>query len=129
MRISNKKTTAKVGRPSIRSFTVRRSDSHFTLSAKTANDLGLHVGMVVNILFVGKDMYLCLDAKQGFTLFGYKNGQKHTSFACTAKHEAPKLLDRVNAAKVATFLLAAKAEKINGFTCCYKIISTPLRID
>lgn len=128
MRIANKKTTAKVGRPSLRSFTVRRSDSHFTLSAKTANDLGLHAGMIVNILFIGKDMYLCLDAKLGFTLFGYKNGQKYTSFAYTAKYEAPKMLERANATKVATFLIAANAEKINGCTC-YKIISTPLRVD
>lgn len=127
MKIENKKTAARRGRPSLRSFTVRRSDSHFVLSAKTANDLGLHAGMIVNILFIGKDMYFCLDAKQGFTLFGYKNGRKYTSFAYTAKYEAPKILERANATKVATFLIAANAEKINGQTC-YKIIA-PLRVD
>lgn len=128
MKIANKKNAARVGRPSLRSFTVRRSDHHFTFSTKTANDLGLHVGMILNILYVGKDMFLCVDAKQGFKLFGYKNGQKHLSYALTAKFEAPKMLDRVNAAKVATFLIGASPEKINGCTC-FKIISTPLRID
>lgn len=128
MKIDNKKTTAKVGRPSLRSMTVRRSDHHITFGAKTANDLHLNVGTKINILFKGKEMYLCTDTENGCTLFGYKNGLKYSSFACTAKNIVPIILDSVNAEKVATFLIGANAEKINGCTC-FKIISTPLRID
>lgn len=128
MKIANKKTTARRGRPSLRSITVRRSDYHITFSAKTANDLGLCLGNKVNILFVGKEIYLSIDSADGFKLFGYKNGYQYTSFACTANYPAIKILDSVNAAKVATFLLAANSTTING-CICYKVIETPLRID
>lgn len=128
MKISNKKTTAKVGRPSFRSITLRRSDYHITFGSKTAKDLNLSIGINVNIIFVGKEMYLSIDSENGYKLFGYKNGLKYTSFACTAKNIVPNILDTANAQKVATFLLAANAEKINGCKC-YKVINTPLRID
>lgn len=128
MKIANKKTNARVGRPSLRSLTVRRSDYHITFGAKTANDLYLSIGTKINILFVGKEMYLCINSVNGFKLFGYKNGQKISSFACTAKNIVPIILDSVNAEKVATFLIAANAEKVNGCKC-YKVISTPLRVD
>ena len=128
MKIENKKTAAKVGRPSLRSITLRRSDYHITFSAKTAKDLGLNVGTKVNIFFDRKEMYLCVDTKNGCTIFGYRNGQKFTSFACTAKNIVPIILDAANAEKVATFLIAANAENINGCNC-HKVIKTPLRVD
>ena len=117
-----------VGRPSLRSFTVRRSDSHITFSAKTANDLGLCLGSKISILLTDKEMYLCIDVENGFKLFGYKNGSKYSSFACTAKNIASRILDNVKATKVASFLVAANSTIINGCKC-YKIIKTPLRID
>lgn len=128
MKVSNKKTAAKVGRPSHRSFTVRRSDHHLTFSVKTAIDLGLNLGTKIGIIFSGKDMYLCPDMENGYKLFGYKNGLKYSSFACTANYTAIQILDNVKATKVATFLIAANSEQVNGQKC-YKVISTPLRID
>lgn len=127
MVISNKNKRS-VGRPSLRSITIRRSDFHITFGAKTANDLGLNIGTKINILYVGKEMYLSIDSANGFKLFGYKNGLKYSSFAVTAKNIVPNILDSVKAQKVATFLLAANSEIINGCTC-YKIINTPLRVD
>lgn len=128
MKIANKKTTSKVGRPSLRSFTARRSDHHITFSSKTANELGLEIGMKVNISFDGKNTYLCFSSEYGCILYGYKNGKQYTSYACTANNAATKLLDSINATKVATFLIAANYEIINGYKC-YKVISTPLRVD
>ena len=128
MKIENKKTAARRGRPSLRSITVRRSDYHITFGAKTAIDLGLNIGSKIDILFVGKDMYICTDTENGYKLFGYKNGLNYSSFACTANYTAIKILDNVKANKVATFLIAANSENINGCKC-YKVIGTPLRVD
>jgi len=128
MIIASKKTTAKRGRPSYRSVTLRRSDSHIIFSAKAVNDLGLCKGMLVNIISDNKDMYICTNVENGYKLFGYMNGLKYTTLSITAKEAVKTALDSVNAAKVGTFLIAANSEVINGYKC-HKIISTPLRID
>lgn len=128
MKISNQKTTATVGRPSVRSCTMRRSDKHVTFSVKTALELGINAGDKVQFVTKGKDTYLCLNAVDGLTVFGYRNGQRYTSFAVTAKNLVPGFLNAVNAEKVASFMIAANSSIIDGKKA-YKVISIPLRID
>lgn len=128
MIIDNKKTKARRGRPSVSSCTFRRSDYHITFSTKTAKDLNLCLGVMIDVISNKKDMYLCINENKGFRLFGYKNGLKHISFAITAKHIVLSILDSINAQKAASFIIAAKSEMINGCKC-YKIINTPLRVD
>lgn len=128
MKIANKKKIARVGRPSVRSCTFRRSDKHITFSVKTASDLNIKMGCKVSFIAKDKELYLCPDSKSGYSVFGYKNGDKFTSFACTAKDIVISLLDSVKAVKVAVFMIGANYEQINGQKC-YKVIGTPLRID
>lgn len=128
MKISNQKTIANVGRPSVRSCTMRRSDKHVTFSVKTASELGINAGDKVQFVTEGKDTYLCLNANDGLTVFGYKNGQRYTSFAVTAKNFVPGFLDEAKAEKVATFMIAANSYIIDELIA-YKIIKIPLRID
>ncbi len=117
-----------VGRPSFRSFTVRRSDFHITFAAKAVKDLQLNVGTKIGIIFKDNDMFICPDSENGVKLFGYQNGQKYTSLTCTAKNIVPLILDKAKAVKVASFMIAANGEQVNGQTY-YKVIGTPLRID
>ena len=128
MKIANKKEIARVGRPSVRSCTFRRSDKHITFSVKTAMDLNIKIGCKVSFVVKDKDLYLCPGTIDGYSVFGYKNGDKFTSFACTSKDTVISLLDSVNAVKVAVFMIAANSELVNGQKC-YKVIHTPLRID
>lgn len=117
-----------VGRPSLRSLTVRRSDFHITFATKAVNDLNLCVGTKIEFIFRDKDLFLCPGTESGSKLFGYQNGQKYTSLTCTGKKIVPLILDNVKAFKVASFMIAANSEQINGKRC-FKVIGTPLRID
>ena len=118
----------RVGRPSLRSFTVRRSDNHITFAAKAVNDLQLNVGTKIGIIFRNNDIFICPDSENGLKLFAFQNGQKYTSLTCTAVNIVPTILDKAKAVKVASFLIAANGEQINGQRY-YKVIGTPLRID
>ena len=128
MKISNKKTTGKVGRPSLRSFTVRLSDHHITFGSKAIEELTLHIGTKIDILFEEKGIFLCVDTKNGPKLFGYRNGSKYTSLACTANNIVTKLLALAKAEKVATFLISANSQTKDSYKF-YKVINTPFRVD
>ena len=56
------------------------------------------------------------------------NGQKYTSFVCTAKNVVLEILDKIKADKVAVFAVSANYTIINGAKA-YKVINTPLRVD
>lgn len=128
MKIANKKELARVGRPSVRSFTVRRSDNHITFAAKAVKDLSLNVGTKIGIIFRNNDIFIVPDSENGMRLFSYANGQKYTSLTCTAVNLVPTILDKAKAVKVASFMIAANCVNIDGLKA-YKVIGVPLRID
>ena len=126
MKIANKKEVARVGRPSVRSFTVRRSDYHITFAAKAVKDMQLNIGTKIDVIFRNNEIFLCPGNDNGIKLFGFRNGQKYTSLTCTAKNIVPIILDQVKAFKVAVFMIAANSEQVNGKKA-YKVINTPIR--
>lgn len=128
MKIANKKTALKVGRPSKRTITIRRSDKHISFSCKCVEDLGLKLGAKVGFVFFDDDIFIIPEYGCGFTLYGYKNGQKYTSLVCTAKNVVLEILDKIKADKVAVFAVSANHTIINRAKA-YKVIKTPLRVD
>lgn len=128
MKIANKKTALKVGRPSKRTITIRRSDKHISFGCKCVEDLGLKLGAKVGFVFFDNDIFIIPDCGCGLTLYGYKNGQKYTSLVCTAKNVVLEILDKIKADKVAVFAVSANHTIINRAKA-YKVIKTPLRLD
>lgn len=135
MKISRNDKQGK-GRPSKRTLTARFSPSHaaITFSRKCATDLGIIADSKFS-LFISEseDIYISVNAASGSNI---KAGKASTNnnvynipeYRVSDKVSVTKILQRFEATKVVTLLVAAMPTKIED-TIYYKVIPTPIRID
>ena len=126
-----------VGRPSKRSITARTTNcncSKITFSRKTASDLGIIADSKFSLYeSESNDLYISVNAAFGATIKAGKastnnNVKNIPEFRVSDKVSVSKLLQRFEATKVVTLLVAAIPTKIDD-TMYYKVIPTPIRID
>ncbi len=129
MKISNNNKRS-VGRPSLRTMTVRKGVKHATIvfSAKTSNDLEMIPGNKVLIKRFGDMFYICPNAKDGANIKTAVNGQGVKSHRISNKAFVYALLDSFQATNLAVLMIGATYKTVNGETY-YPIINKPYKTD
>lgn len=129
MIISNKSKRS-VGRPSMRTMTVRKGVKHATIvfSRKSGSDLQLQKGNKVSIISDKDRYYICPNSETGCNIKVARNGKGLESYRISNKEAVNMLLDAFNANEVATLLIGAVTKVINGQTY-YQLVKHALRTD
>lgn len=128
--IIDKKSKRRVGRPSMRSMTVRKGVKHATIvfSRKSGADLQLQNGNKVSIIRENNRYWICPNAETGCNIKVARNGQGLESYRISNKEAVYMLLDAFQADNVATLLIGAITKEINGQTY-YQLVKHALRTD
>ncbi len=135
-KIANNDKRVGAGRPSKRTFTARFAPKHaaITFSRKSASDLGIIAGSKFSLYeSESNDLYISVNAASGATIKAGKSSTNNNvynipEFIVSDKVSVSKLLQRFEATKVVTLLVAAIPTKIDD-TMYYKVIPIPIRID
>ena len=134
-KIANNDKRVGAGRPSKRTFTARFAPKHaaITFSRKSASDLGIIAGSKFSLYeSESNDLYISVCAASGATIkagiAATNNDKNIPEYRVSDKGSVSKLLQRFEATKVVTLLVASIPTKIDD-TMYYKVIPTPIRID
>lgn len=134
MKISHSNKQGK-GRPSKRTLTARIAPKHaaITFSRKCATDLGIIADSKFSLFISEKeDVYISINAASGAIIkagiAATQNAKKIPEYRVSDKVSVSKLLQRFEATKVVTLLVAAIPTKIDN-VMYYKVIPTPIRKD
>ena len=136
MIISNKNKRS-IGRPSMRTMTVRQGVKHHVImfATKTAKDLNMNEGNNVHIISDKEGYFICpniqgTDYNKGrfkhTTIKTAVNGQGLQTFRVSSVEYVNALLSPFEGAKCVVFLISSNTKEIGG-NMYYKIISKPIR--
>ena len=129
MIISNKNKRS-VGRPSLRTMTVRKGLKHATIvfARKAGADLMLQPDNKVSIIENNGLYYLCPNANDGANIKVARNGRGLESYRISKLEYVTMLLNAWGADGIAVLLIGSNTKKINGKTY-YQIVKKAIRVD
>ena len=129
MIISNK-NKRNVGRPSLRTMTVRKGVKHATImfSRKSGSDLQLSKGNKVSIISHAGRFYICPNSESGCAIKVARNGQGLETYRISNKDFVCMLLQGFNADSIAVVVISSMTKEINGQTY-YQLVKHALRTD